>query len=392
MQKIKTSDWVINPVFVFLILWSMQIIGHVVFWDSFDPFVTELWWILAAGVCGFLLGCLLLLACYRCNKDNNFSKDINVPRFIDVYLKFLLPAYIFLVAFPEIFNLISHSDLSLAEIRAELVNSVVENDRSVVIILYVHYLVVLASLLSLAYASKLKRRMICYVAVLGLVAGVLTFGRTILLLYFVSFGTILYFQGLISKRVFFVIGLVFVVTFFAMAYFMNKGGIDDGLFENVVWNFKVYILGGLSAFNNYVSTGEPDIPGLLLMPNFAKELLSGVGILIESTPNFLPFVETPLPTNVYTAIFPWYHDGGILGVFFGFCVMGFVSMFLFEARYNSRMNLFLYSISIYPLLMLIFEEQYLRAYTLWVLVLLLVAAVNVIDRFKFYKMSGWFGK
>lgn len=387
MQKIKTSDWAINPAFVFLVLWSTQVIGHIVFRDSFDAFLSTTWWIVAAGIIAFLTGCMFsAIFCKKKNKPN-FIKNTTLPSFIGIYLRILLPIYIFTVIFPEVFNLMSKPSLALADIRAAMVDSVIENDRGVILILYVHYSVVFASLLTLSYASELTKPMAVYAASVGLIAGVMTFGRTILLLYFVSAGVTLYIQGLISKRTSFVIGLLFIVAFFAMAFFMGKGGVDNGVFENIMWNFKVYILAGIAAFNGYILSGQPDVPGLLLIPNFLKDFLSAFGTIVESTPNVLPFVETPLPTNVYTALFPWYHDGGILGIVFGFGVIGFASTYLFDARYNSRTSLFLYSISLYPLIMMVFEEQYFRAYTLWVLALLLVVVVKVVEKFDIRKLS-----
>ena len=219
-------------------------------------------------------------------------------------------------------------------------------------------------------------------------AGLLTLGRNVLLLYFISLGVILYLQNLISKKSALAIGVIFVAIFFLIASVLGKGDSEGSWFENVVWNFKVYILGGVAAFNNYVAYGGLDDLGGLLLPNFIKELLSVFGVDMTNTPNFFPFVETPLPVNVYTAYFPWYHDAGIFGVLFGFFVIGFLSVQLFNARRRSRISLFIYSISLYPLLMMIFEEQYLRAYTLWVLALFLIIALGVIEKFKVNKIFG----
>ncbi|SDX50687.1 oligosaccharide repeat unit polymerase [Collimonas sp. OK242] len=386
MQKRKTSDWLINPIFIFSFLWATQIFGHIIFSGDFYPFVADTWIIIFGGFCAFIVGCITTKIFREKNAHVNSEYKDYVPRFVNLYIKILLPIYILFVAMPQIVNYALNSGQLLSEVRSSLVDSVVDNDRSVILVLYLHYLVVIASLLALSYASKFRKIIVIYIVISGVVAGLLTFGRTILMLYFISLSIILYFQARIGKKTVFIFGFSFLIIFFLIAYLLGKGGADNTLFESVAWNFKVYALSAVAAFNNYVAVGDPNIPGWLLVPNFLKSILGFIGINSDVTPTVLPFVETPLPTNVYTAFFPWYHDGGILGVLFGFFAIGFISMYLFRMRYKSKLNLLNYALSLYPLIMTIFEEQYLRTYTLWTLVFLLYIFFFAFENFKFKRI------
>ena len=160
MQEIKTSDWVINPVFVFLSLWLTQIIGHVIFFDSFDSFVSNTWWIISAGIFAFLGGSIVASSLATERNSLILSDVCTVPLLISIFLRLLLPVYALTVVLPQVLVFISNPNVSFAEIRGELIDSVVANDRGIILIAYLHYLVVLSCLLSLCYASGFSKKII----------------------------------------------------------------------------------------------------------------------------------------------------------------------------------------------------------------------------------------
>lgn len=371
-------------------LWATQLFGHMAFDDSFPPFSDETILIVLMGICAFLVGCFFARFTVRRVKANELSGNKAPPAFVNLCLKILLPGYVLVFAIPQVLAYAFQPAFLPGEIREALVSSVVENDRGTVVILYAHYLAVFMSLLAISYESNGKRSVLFFLVLTGLMAALLTFGRTMLLLFFVSSGVVLYIQKVISKKLAVVIAIVFVILFFSLAYLLGKGGTDGGWLDNVLWNFQVYILGGVAALNHFVITGQPDIDGYLLVPNFLKEHLGLLGSAGDVTPNVLPFVEAPFPVNVYTSLFPWYHDAGLVGIVLGFFTIGFGSMYFFRTRYRSRLSLFIYSLSLYPVLMTVFEEQYLRAYTMWVLVFILFLLVFVsgkIERENFRKIA-----
>jgi len=96
------------------------------------------------------------------------------------------------------------------------------------------------------------------------------------------------------------------------------------------------------------------------------------------------YTLTPLPTNVYSYLKPYFMDFGYTGVFILPLFLGFIQQyFYFKARRGSFSYLFLSSILLYPLLMQVFEENYFRQLSNIVysfILAVLVAKINV--RFK----------
>jgi oligosaccharide repeat unit polymerase len=379
MPKIRNYDWVASPASIFSLVWVLQIVGHLSLFDTFDSIESKTWIILGAASGAFFLGCVIPYLGRSRYKLSYFSARERIPQFVRIFARLILPLYLITVAAPQIISIFFSGSISLGALRSDLIASAANNDRGVIFKLYLHYAFVLGSLLSLAYASLLSRRILIVVVVAGLLAGLLTYGRNILLLYVLSTGVLLYSQKIVSVKMLVLMFLSFVCIFFLLAFYMEKGDVDGGVLENIAWNFKVYLLAGFAAFNSYIKSNEPDIAGLLLVPNVLKDLLSYFGAELELTPAVFPFVETPLPTNVYTALFPWYHDAGIFGLSLGFLFIGCFTTYLYLKRRRSRVNLFLYSLCLYPLVMMIFEEQYVRAYTLWALVAILLLAFFILE-------------
>lgn len=89
------------------------------------------------------------------------------------------------------------------------------------------------------------------------------------------------------------------------------------------------------------------------------------------------FSFTPLPTNVYSYVKPYYLDFGYAGVFLLPLFLGILHQyFYFKARRGSFLSLFLSSILMFPLLMQVFEENYFRQLSNIVYSILLAAIVS----------------
>jgi oligosaccharide repeat unit polymerase len=70
-------------------------------------------------------------------------------------------------------------------------------------------------------------------------------------------------------------------------------------------------------------------------------------------------VTVPLPTNVYTAFEPYYADYGLVGMLVAMFVIGVGQTWLFwKAQAGRHLYIFLFAISLYPLVMVAFDDQY----------------------------------
>ena len=92
--------------------------------------------------------------------------------------------------------------------------------------------------------------------------------------------------------------------------------------------------------------------------------INKLGFTIPLSPVLSEFTMTPLPTNVYSYIKPYYLDFGYVGVFLLPFLIAFIhNYFYFSARRGSYVYLFLTSVLMYPLLMQVFEENYFRQFS-----------------------------
>ena len=104
--------------------------------------------------------------------------------------------------------------------------------------------------------------------------------------------------------------------------------------------------------------------------------LNKFGFNYPLSPVLSEYTMTPLPTNVYSYIKPYYMDFGYTGIFLLPLMLGFVHhFFYFRARRGSFIFMFLTSVLMYPLLMQVFEENYFRQFSNIVYSFILTALV-----------------
>ena len=76
-------------------------------------------------------------------------------------------------------------------------------------------------------------------------------------------------------------------------------------------------------------------------------------------PQFDAFVAVPFPTNVYTVYKFYITDFGLYGGLCVFIIIGFLHTLLYvKARTGSKFGTYLFALTIYPLIMVIFDDQY----------------------------------
>lgn len=104
--------------------------------------------------------------------------------------------------------------------------------------------------------------------------------------------------------------------------------------------------------------------------------LDKFGFNYPLSPVLSEYTMTPLPTNVYSYIKPYYMDFGYTGIFLLPLMLGFIHhFFYFRARRGSFIFMFLTSVLMYPLLMQVFEENYFRQFSNIVYSFILTALV-----------------
>lgn len=357
------------PRFIFLTLWLTQVLLHVVFQDAFVPFRTTTWVAIGLAVFFFSVGTFVipqpkqvggLLRIY----DKDTTQKI-FKLFVCLY-----PA-IALFAGYEIYlqiSMLAQGELSGATVR-QLVVTDFTSDRILYGYFKVFYVGVGFSIFLIAFSRHLSRRQMLVVLALGLVSAIATTGRLYLLLFFAASIALLYRAKIISPRAVFYAGVIFIFLFFSLAILLSKGDEATSIEGSIYWNAQVYVMSSVSCFNDYLITNVQHMDGGALLPNPVREFFSLIGLNIPPKPVLLPFAEVPVYCNTYTILFPFFHDGGALGVSIGAFLLGVFHQGLY-CKYKSSTNpvwWYFYAISLYPLIMSIFEDAYFSSPGFWLL-------------------------
>ncbi|NMG73935.1 oligosaccharide repeat unit polymerase [Aromatoleum diolicum] len=138
-------------------------------------------------------------------------------------------------------------------------------------------------------------------------------------------------DGLRVFRSFAVLGLGFVGIFVGIAVWSGKMG--EGLFDSsvnpLVGSLYLYLTAGFAYFGHMLQV-EPSPDYFFPERVFAPMLtvLHSLGLSGAPPSQILDFYEMPFPSNVGTALEPFYRDGGIIFVLFGILVHSFGFDFL----------------------------------------------------------------
>lgn len=361
-----------DPRFVFLIMWSSQVIGQLMSGSTFGTYSALTWAAIACAVIGFFCGATLGAYIPAMNAPapaQQAERDPLVRKALYVFLFLYGAASLLVLAKLYLMLRVQLGTLTMAGIRQQIIFDFM-GPRRIYSLLRVFYFGVGVCIYFVACAGSLSRRELALVFLIGVASALMTTGRLYLLLFFVASTALIYRQGIVTVRGVLMAGGGFVLMFFLVALLLGKGSTGDGSMLNQIgWNAQIYLLSSIACFDNYIQTGLQVIPGGALLPNAVRGLLNGFGVNIPLRPALMPFVSVPMTCNTYTALFPLYHDGNLAGVLLGFFGIGLFHQLLFKFSMSSRRPLawYLYAVSLYPLSMSIFEDSYFSSPGFWIL-------------------------
>ena len=365
-----------EPRMFFLLLWGSQIVGYLLSGNQFYPFAAQTWLIFIVGIAAYCIGSSLAISSLSGQHIHEVRVRMEPGRETIVVRRFFLVAHIgfavaCVVAIKHISSVLGTDALlsgDMAQLRLAFVNDFI-GERRLFSSVRVFYFGVGLCIFQLAHALKFHPLERAAVLIIGLISAIATTGRLYLLLYVLACAYLLHRQQLASKRGVAILFLGFVLIFFTVALLFDKGSDEGSVFEQLLWNLRIYLLSSLACFNDYVTNGSQETPGGILIPNAVREVLKIVGFLMPEKPNLLPFAMVPLQCNTYTLLFPLYHDGDWVGVLIGLASIGLLnSYFWLKQRIAPSPNvLFTYAILLYPLAMSMFEDAYFSSPGFWLL-------------------------
>ncbi|HCP53933.1 MAG: hypothetical protein CMK72_04585 [Pseudomonadaceae bacterium] len=358
-----------NPIFIYVAIWSVQLFYYLFLGSAFYPLLINTYFIILLSVIGFTFGASLIAVAPRLNSRTVMSFDTAqvVARFATNALTLYLISLVIVVLFAraDIYSL-AGGGIDFERIRVLIIQDFA-GER--LLYSYIRFFTfgVFLSIFLLSYARFLSKRLVALIFITGCASALLTTGRLTLLLMFVCSTYLFYAQRIIKIRHVVALMLLFVFLFFGVAFLLNKGG-ESGLLNSVVWNLKVYMFSSLSCFNDYV--GSAATSENILIPNFMRQAVNNIfGSSFELKPDLNPFAYVPLPCNTYTYLYPIYNDGGPILVLIMSSVVGFVHYLLYNLARKTEAPLcqYLYAISLYPLVMTIFEDGYFSSFGFWLI-------------------------
>lgn len=203
----------------------------------------------------------------------------------------------------------------------------------------------------------------------SVVYAVLSTGRTFLLLLLLAVGFMLLVQRRVSLGRFLFFGLFGIaLVFFGIGALANKIAVDvvESVNLTPLDSLALYVFSPLSALDVALNANRALDWGLNIFRS-PLAVLKVLGFDVVVVPLVKEYVDVPLPTNVYTFFLPYVHDFGIPGVLAALVALGTSHTVLYEkARGGDPRLVMACALSVYPLTMQFFQDQYLSLLTTWV--------------------------
>jgi oligosaccharide repeat unit polymerase len=169
-------------------------------------------------------------------------------------------------------------------------------------------------------------------------------------------------------------GLSFMAFVFVAAMTAKGVSFENGIADNMSSlseNIRSYSIAPLLAMSDLVEKAPEPALGANTFRSFLA-VLHAFGFSSIKPPELIrDFVSVPYRTNVYTVYDVYFRDFG----YFGFAVaIFFVAMHVYlyrQAITRGGVYIFLYSVSVYPLAMQFFQDQYFSLLSQWIQIVIL---------------------
>ncbi len=209
---------------------------------------------------------------------------------------------------------------------------------------------------------------------IGAVYAGLATGRTfVLLLACAAAGPLLVTRRLRVARVAPIAAVLATAVFVLFAVTLRKGvslqvGSTAEFLLALVNAISGYLVAGFYGLESIIRDGYPDIEGSYTLRFFAS-VASSAGVDVSRPPITMEFVSYPVSTNVYTFYAPYIIDYNFIvaALAAGFWGMIYGGLYSRIVKANvSAGAVAVYSVGLYPLIMMFFQEQFMTLLSTWI--------------------------
>lgn len=202
--------------------------------------------------------------------------------------------------------------------------------------------------------------------------GILSSGRGVLLWAVFTLAMIpVVLRRISAGRAAFWLGVTGLAIFVLPGMMMGKGGnFATDVSENIdtmARSMELYLLASIPALDQVVTQGSPLDLGLNTFRAPIK-LLHLMGFDLPVRPLIQDFVEVPMPTNIYTVYHPYFLDFGVMVLPSVQFILGFLHGTAYRGATTARPSpgfVYLYALSIFPLIFQFTSDNYFSASAVW---------------------------
>jgi len=347
---------IISPIFIVPFLWGSFLLLFNIIPHSLYPLQFQFMFAIFLWISFFVSGGVLIHFLLERLTEDNFKKP-NV-KILSIYFWIVVlaaPIVIYLLisqaiaSGPEFFFLALRSLNTGAE----------ESESSFGILGYIFnfaYVVLLLHIQNYDSSRKREKTKLFFLILLNVLLSLVTVSRTSFIFLVLAVFILLYFKGHIKKRHYFLgvsfgMGLMFLVTFLraiASSELGNESSLGDTM--------AIYLFGGMPAFDTVNQINESNFGAYTF--RFFYAVFNSLGAEFEVKTTILDYTNVPILTNVYTVMYPFYRDFGMVGVaffgaFYGFFFQGFYKL----ATKNRKIAQLAYAY-LFPMILLQFFGEY----------------------------------
>lgn len=177
---------------------------------------------------------------------------------------------------------------------------------------------------------------------------------------------------------------IFLTAFSIFAIALGKGGATEASyienFSSITETFFSYLVGPTVAFSETTKNsslccayGENIFRTLLA-------LYSKIDPSVQVPALIKEYTYTPAPVNVYTVFHPYYLDFGLPGIAIGMFFIGLAHGILYKKQWDGAHWHIAYIISLYPILMQFYQDQYFNLLSMWLQFFAFITLLGLIDK------------
>ena len=373
LANYRLSRSVLYPPFVFCAMWLLDVALYNLHLAEMDRMHNETFTIIAAGAALFTIGGLLAKTVpgiwirtrvVLVGQKLRPLADPRRTRWIKLLLILAVVAGVLYVLHTTIVNAragVGSNFLARARSAGLASSGQSEQHRSIV-----PYLILWAVYLTALFQIEERDKAFWAVGTIAFFACILSGGRTQLLLLISAVTCIhLLRSGQISFRSavrFAKWPALGFLLLWVVLIFVNKdtSGFGSSIAQ-IIGRFLVgYIVGPMVGLDYFLRhpleyAGAPEHTF-----KFFLSIAASFHLIQYAPPSeFDTFVNVPFPTNVYTVYKFYMTDFGLYGALAVMLIIGFLHTLLYrKARTGSKLGIYFFSLTLYPLVMVIFDDQY----------------------------------